>query len=222
VDYTEWNPETDPHLAANYTADELEGKQQCKRDLLREFGLPEEEDRRPVIGIVSRFVAQKGFDLIEEAAGALAAEELFLVALGTGEARYEELFRKLAAANPGKIAVRVAYDNRLAHKIEAGADMFLMPSRYEPCGLNQIYSLRYGTVPIVRATGGLEDTVDAATGFKFREYTPEALLEAMHAALAAYRDRERWERMMRAGMAKDYSWKRSAGEYAALYRRLLE
>ena len=222
VDYAEWNPETDPRIAANYSAENLAGKLRCKQDLLREFGLPAGKLDRPVLGIVSRFAAQKGFDLIEEIADSLIEEDLFLVALGTGEPGYENLFRTLAAANPGKISVRVAYDERLAHKIEAGADMFLMPSHYEPCGLNQIYSLRYGTVPVVRATGGLDDTVEAATGFKFSDYRAEALLEAIHAALAAFRDREEWERMMRAGMAKDYSWKTSAREYSALYRNLLQ
>ncbi len=144
-----------------------------------------------------------------------------IVALGTGEMRYEDLFRRLVASHPGKIAVRVAYDNALAHKIEAGADMFLMPSRYEPCGLNQIYSLRYGTVPVVRATGGLDDTIDEETGFKFKEYSGAALLATLRDALAAWRNRERWKELMRNGMRKDFSWNVSAGEYAALYHRLL-
>ncbi len=219
VDYTQWDPATDPHIAAHYSAENLEGKRACKADLLAEFGLPQNLER-PLIGIVSRFAGQKGFDLLEEVSSELLAEDVALVALGTGEPRYEQLFRDLAGANPEKAGVRVAYDNALAHKIEAGADMFLMPSRYEPCGLNQIFSLRYGTVPIVRATGGLDDTIEEDTGFKFREYSGGALFEAVSNALAAYGNRTRWTAMMLAGMRKDFSWNASAAEYSALYRRL--
>ncbi len=220
ADYSQWNPATDPHIAARYSAEELAGKRACKQDLLHQFGLPAEVLERPLIGIVSRFDAQKGFDLVEKIAPELASEELSLVVLGTGAPRYERLFQDLAAAYPGKIGVRVGYDNALAHKIEAGSDMFLMPSRYEPCGLNQIYSLRYGTVPVVRATGGLDDTIDESTGFKFKEYSGPALLAAIRAALAAFSNRSRWRCVMLNGMQKDYSWKRSAAEYSALYRRL--
>jgi starch synthase len=221
VDYSAWNPETDVHLAAHYSVDDLRGKKACKLDLLRQFGLPDVAADRPLIGIVSRFARQKGFDLIEQAAPGLLDEDATLVALGTGEPRYEEMFLNLAAAYPGKVAVRIAYDNPLAHKIEAGADIFVMPSHYEPCGLNQIYSLRYGTVPVVRATGGLDDTIDEDTGFKFSEYSSQALLAALRDALAAWRDRRRWETLMRNGMRKDFSWNASAAEYSALYRRLL-
>jgi starch synthase len=220
VDYTEWSPETDKYIATNYDPRNLAGKRICKADLLKEFGLPAELDR-PLIGIVSRFAGQKGFDLLESIADDLAHENLSLVVVGSGEQRYENVFTALAAANPTRVAVRVAYDNALAHKIEAGADMFLMPSRYEPCGLNQIYSLRYGTVPIVRATGGLDDTIDRGTGFKFRSYSGSALLEAIRTALAAYADKARWLKMMKAGMAKDFSWRASAQEYKGLYRRLI-
>ncbi len=222
ADYAEWNPETDPHIAANYTADDLSGKQASKLDLLAEFGLPRETSTRPLIGIVSRFASQKGFDLIAEAADELAREDLALVALGTGEPKYEQMFADLAQAHPASIAVRVAYDDRLAHKIEAGADMFLMPSRYEPCGLSQIHSLRYGTVPIVRATGGLADTVDESIGVRFVDYSGQALLAAVRAALAAFRNPDEWRARLRRGMAKDYSWDASAGQYAALYDRLAE
>jgi starch synthase len=220
ADYSHWDPATDPHLAAHYSAENLAGKRTCKLDLLTEFGLPAGALERPLIGIVSRFDSQKGFDLVEEIASELASEDLSLVALGTGELRYERFFEDLAAAHPGRIAVRVAYDDVLAHKIEAGSDMFLMPSRYEPCGLNQIYSLRYGSVPVVRATGGLDDTIDETTGFKFKEYSGQALLAAVRSALAAFDDRGRWRRLMLNGMAKDYSWKTSAAEYSALYRSL--
>ena len=189
VDYDEWNPATDRCIAARYSADSLEGKQECRRDLLRRFAL-DPESTAPVIGIVSRFAAQKGFDLIALAADRLAHENVTVVVLGSGDKDYEDLFRRLVRQYPGRFAVKVGYDNDMAHRIEAGADIFLMPSRYEPCGLNQIYSLKYGTVPIVRATGGLDDTIEPydvrtgkGTGFKFREYTPEALLTAMQAAL---------------------------------------
>jgi starch synthase len=170
--------------------------------------------------MVSRLASQKGFDLIEEAAALLAVENLSLVVLGTGDARYEELLADLARSYPKKFAVKLAYDEALAHRIEAGADIFLMPSHYEPCGLSQIYSLRYGTVPVVRATGGLDDTIDSTTGFKFKEYTAAAMLTALRSALGMYGDPDRWKTMMLGGMARDYSWRASAGEYSALYNRL--
>ena len=220
VDYGEWNPETDALIPANYSAADLSGKMACKRELLAEFGLPPSTIDEPLIGIVSRFTSQKGADLIAEVADRLALENLRLVALGTGDSEDEDLFRKLAADHPERFAVRIRFDNALAHRIEAGADLFLMPSRYEPCGLNQIYSLKYGTVPVVRATGGLDDTINEDTGFKFREYSGEAMLQAIQAACAAWQNREEWMRMMRRGMQQDYSWTVSAAEYAALYQRL--
>jgi len=221
VDYSQWSPENDPFIAAPYSAADLTGKRVCKQDLLREFGLPVEHVDRPLIGIVSRFTEQKGFDLIAEVSERIAAEDLYLVALGSGDAEYEDLFARLAAAHPETIAVRFGYDDALAHKIEAGSDMFLMPSKYEPCGLNQIYSLRYGTVPIVRATGGLDDTIDESTGFKFSDYTGLALLRALQDALEAYRQADEWTALMLRGMARDYSWKTSAADYSALYQRLV-
>jgi starch synthase len=224
VDYSEWDPAKDKLIAAKYSAKDLGGKQVCKQDLLELFGLPPEHLERPVIGIVSRFADQKGFDLIAERAHELMREELVLVALGTGERKYEDFFRALAAAYPGRVGVKIAYDNAIAHKIEAGADMFLMPSRYEPSGLNQMYSLKYGTVPIVRATGGLDDSIEpfdvehgTGTGFKFREYTGEALLFAVRQALHHYMDERIWKRIQLNGMAKDFSWKGPAAEYAKLY-----
>ncbi len=220
ADYSEWNPETDPYIAAPYSADDLTGKTACKLDLLREFGLREDALDTPLAGIVSRFDSQKGFDLLQEIAPELVREDFMLAALGSGDPGYEQFFRDLAEANPGKIAVRIAYDNALAHKVEAGSDIFLMPSRYEPCGLNQIYSLRYGTVPVVRATGGLDDTIEESTGFKFAEYTGPALLGAIRKALTTFRQRERWKTMMVTGMRKDFSWNASAAAYSALYRRL--
>lgn len=219
VDYAEWSPDTDPHLRHRYSAQDLSGKRLAKRALLEEVGLPLNETR-PLIGIVSRFAGQKGFDLLEEIAPELATMDFAMAVLGSGEAPIEEMFRTMAETYPDKFAVQVGYDEGLAHRIEAGADMFLMPSRYEPCGLSQMYSLRYGTVPIVRATGGLEDTVDELTGFKFTEYSPEALLQAMREALAAWSDRSGWLERMRRGMAKDFSWDAAAVQYQSLYGSL--
>jgi len=221
VDYGTWNPETDPQIAAHYSAANLAGKREAKRDLLAAFGLPELALEKPLAGIVSRFVGQKGLDLIAETADRLLDEDFYLVALGSGETLYEKFFLDLAAARPDRVGVHIGYNDPLAHKIEAGSDMFLMPSRYEPCGLNQFYSLRYGTIPVVRATGGLEDSVDEESGFKFAEYSGDALHDAVRQAIKAYADRPRWEKMMLAGMGRDFSWNTSAAEYSALYRRLL-
>jgi starch synthase len=227
VDYDEWSPQTDKFAAAKYSPQDLSGKAECKLDLLASFGIPASAAKLPVIGIVSRFAAQKGFDLISQVADRLAREEMVLIALGAGDKPYEEMFTRLSKQFPHGIAVKVAYDNAIAHKIEAGADMFLMPSRYEPCGLNQIYSLKYGTVPIVRATGGLDDTIEPwdartgkGTGFKFSEYSGEALLLTIKQALQAYRDQTSWQVLMRNGMSKDFSWNASAREYGKIYDRL--
>ena len=230
VDYAAWNPETDPFLAARYSRQNLSGKQACKKDLLEQFGLPAGNRSKPVVGIISRFVSQKGFDLIADVAGALLKKDLRLVALGTGEPACEEMFRRLARRFPRQVGVRVTYDNALAHKIEAGSDMFLMPSRYEPCGLNQIYSLKYGTVPVVRATGGLDDTIEPfdarsrrGTGFKFRSYSGAAMLDCLERALRVYSEAPgAWRRLIRNGMEQDYSWGASAGQYEELYQRLVK
>jgi starch synthase len=220
ADYGEWNPETDGSIAARYSSADLTGKRVCKQDLLATFGLPGEAMDAPLIGIVSRFTSQKGADIIAEAADGLVADGYYMTALGAGEPHYEHLFQAMAQRHPGRIAVRIGYDNALAHKVEAGADLFLMPSRYEPCGLNQIYSLKYGTVPVVRATGGLDDTIEPGTGFKFWNYSGNALVGALRAAREAFADVEGWRATMLAGMAKDFSWNVSAGEYARLYERL--
>jgi starch synthase len=221
VDYQEWNPELDENLPARYSPEDLTGKAICKRELLAEFGLPREAMSRPLFGIVSRFTRQKGTDLIAEIAADLVNRDTYLVALGTGEREYEEFFLRMQEEFPGRIAAKIGFDNGMAHRIEAGADLFLMPSQYEPCGLNQIYSLKYGTVPVVRATGGLDDTIEVGTGFKFAEYSAQAFLRAIDDAVAAYADRDGWQTMMRRGMGKDFSWRTSAAEYSALYRRLL-
>jgi starch synthase len=224
VDYAIWSPEVDTFIAQNYSVHNLDAKKVCKKDLLAAFHLPEENMDRPLIGVISRFVNQKGFDLIAEIAAELTNENIALAVLGNGEARYETLFRGLADKYPARVGVKIGYDNVLAHKIEAGADMFLMPSHYEPCGLNQVYSLRYGTAPIVRATGGLDDTIrpfDAqtlqGTGFKFETYAGEALLECIRTALKTFRDPKAWRALQANGMAMDFSWKASAGAYVTVY-----
>src|ERR1017187_7509414 len=220
ADYNEWDPRNDPLIPAPFSADDLSGKQACKRALLAEFGPPEAALDRPLIGIVSRFTRQKGTDILAEVAAEIAAEDIYIAALGSGDPEYEAFFQRMAADHPDRIAVRVGYDNGLAHRIEAGADLFLMPSRYEPCGLNQIYSLRYGTVPVVRATGGLDDTIDESTGFKFADYNGIALLGAIRQACAAWEDHGAWVARMVRGMQKDFSWGPSARAYSELYERL--
>jgi starch synthase len=224
VDYSIWSPEKDTYIASHYSARDLSGKKVCKKDLLTQVRLDATDLERPVIGIVSRFAAQKGFDLIEKISSEMLKENVAIVALGSGEPRYEALFTDLAKKYPRQVAVRVAFDNALAHKIEAGSDIFLMPSRYEPCGLNQIYSLRYGTVPVVRATGGLDDTIDqwnpvlgTGTGFKFADYDAVELLANVRSALEAYRDQKSWKKLQRNGMGRDFSWRTSAEAYANLY-----
>ena len=227
VDYSVWSPEVDTFITQNYSVHNLEAKKADKKDLLQQFKLPADKPEnleRPVVGIVSRFADQKGFDLIARIATELMKENLTLVALGTGQPEYEKLFKDMAEKYPGRVGVKIGYDNALAHKIEAGADIFLMPSRYEPCGLNQIYSLRYGTVPVVRATGGLDDTVQNfdpkthhGTGFKFEAYDGRALLDALRGALKLQRDPKSWQTIQKNGMAKDFSWKASAAAYVTLY-----
>jgi starch synthase len=225
VDYAAWSPERDPLIAARYSPKDLSGKLACKKDLIGAFGLPPETVEKPLIGIVSRFAGQKGFDLIEQSAADLLSEDVAMAVLGAGEPRFEKFFREFAKAHPARFGVKVAYDNVLAHKVEAGADIFLMPSRYEPCGLNQIYSLKYGTVPVVRATGGLDDTIEAydpvtghGTGFKFQAYDAPALLGAVREALSIFRNEPAaWRGIQLNGMAKDFSWQKSAVEYARVY-----
>jgi starch synthase len=224
VDYALWNPATDQNLVARYSPDDLAGKKLCRADLLSAFGLENVEESVPVIGVVSRFAVQKGFDLVEEIAGKLSEMDVAVVALGSGEPVHEKFFRDWAFWNKANVGVRIGYNEPLAHKIEAGADIFLMPSLYEPCGLNQIYSLKYGTVPVVRATGGLDDTVEewnselgTGTGFKFKGRSAGALLATIERALAAFADKEGWTKLMRNGMARSYSWEQPAREYAAIY-----
>ena len=228
VDYDVWNPETDPHLPAHYTAEDLSGKDECKRELLRRFGLPEELER-PVIASISRLVAQKGFDLIKHVAWEMLQEGAFLVSLGSGEREYEGFFQWLKDSFPNRVGIYRGFNEPLAHQIEAGADLFLMPSLYEPCGLNQMYSMRYGTVPVVRATGGLDDTVEqfdpekgTGTGFKFGPYNAHALLDKVREALHWYARKDAWRRVQLNGMRVDNSWGAAARKYVRLYHALFD
>jgi starch synthase len=227
VDYDEWDPAHDPYIAAHYTANDLSGKKECRRDLLHAFNMGAVADHTAVIGVVSRFATQKGFDFIDEIMDRLVEEDMVLLMLGNGEEYYERLLTEASRKHPQKVAVMVKYDNVIAHKIEAGADLFLMPSRYEPGGLNQIYSLRYGTIPVVRATGGLEDTIDeqpagGGNGFKFRGYDSAALLAALQRALATFQDKPVWTAMMRRAMAQEFSWRGPAQEYVRVYERSIK
>ena len=224
VDYAQWNPATDGNIAAHYSPDNLAGKAECRRDLLHAFGAGPVTESTAVLGMVTRMTTQKGLDLLDDIAEQLLREDVVLVALGAGEEYYENLFRSLAARHSGKFMVRIAYDETLAHKVKAGADLFLMPSRYEPCGLSQMHAMKYGTVPVVRATGGLEDTVEewnpaepTGTGFKFHGYRPEDFLAAIQRALAVFRDKPSWQVLMRNGMAQDHAWSRSAAAYVQVY-----
>ena len=221
VDYEEWNPGNDGYIAAPFSTDDLSGKRVCKHDLLRSFGLPQNPDR-PLIGCISRLSDQKGFDLILDIADQMLAEGAAFILLGSGEKAYERAFHSLRRAWPLQVGVHVGFSNELAHKIEAGSDMFLMPSRFEPCGLNQMYSLRYGTVPIVHGVGGLEDTIQsfdratgAGNGFKFYEHHSAGLLEKICEALALYAETDLWRSLMLNGMRADHSWGASARRYVA-------
>jgi len=231
IDDNVWNPASDPHLPQTYDASSVRaGKAACKLALQKKHGLVE-DPRLPLFGIVSRLASQKGLDLVLSLMPRLLAQKVQLIVLGTGDAVYHHAFRALAKANPKSIGVTLGYEEVLAHQIEAGADFFLMPSQYEPCGLNQLYSLRYGTVPIVRATGGLADTViDAtpanlasgrATGFAFIPFTADALLEAVMRAVKLFREKPDAFRAVQAtGMQQDWSWGRSAEEYRKVYQNL--
>jgi starch synthase len=232
VDYDEWNPATDPRIAGHYTADTVgQGKPVCKAALQERFRLPV-HPRTPLLGVVARLAEQKGIDLIAGAAERLLHQDVQLVVLGDGDAVYQHMLNRLRERHPDRMGLYLGFDETLAHQIEAGADLFLMPSIYEPSGLNQLYSMRYGTVPVVRATGGLADSVvnctpetlarDTATGFSFGPPTVDAFLEALQRALDVYRNQpEVWLKVVRCGMRQDWSWNRSAAEYERLYERIL-
>jgi len=228
VDYQEWSPERDRLLPATYTSKNLAGKARNKEALMEAFGLDRDLAAAPLLGMISRLADQKGFDLVAEALPQLMARKVMVVILGTGEEKYHRWLAGEAPKYPGKLGVKIDFNNELAHLIEAGADMFLMPSRFEPCGLNQMYSLKYGTVPIVRETGGLADTVSQVdpatgrgTGFLFTDDNSQAFLKAIHTALAAFENKKLWQKIMRNGMSQDFSWKKSAQAYLDLYNRLV-
>lgn len=228
VDYNVWNPETDKLIPFNYSKENLSGKLKNKKYLLEHLKLKFDEGV-PVIGIVSRMVEQKGFDILEPVINELMQLDAQWVILGSGNHKYEEMFTRISVTHPEKVVLYLGYNDELAHLIEAGADMFLMPSIYEPCGLNQIYSLKYGTVPVVRKTGGLADTVldwkeslergeETGTGYSFTEFSGEALLNSLNRAINDFHKKEVWKKIQLNGMSKDYSWKRSAEKYVELYR----
>jgi starch synthase len=229
VDYEEWNPAADTYIAAHYSSTDLKGKQTCKEDLLKEYNLPASLRKQPLLGVISRLADQKGFDLLAEIIDELMAIDLGFVLLGTGEQKYHDLFTAIGKKYPQRAGIKIAYNNAIAHKIEAGCDLFLMPSRYEPCGLNQIYSLKYGTVPVVRATGGLDDTIvdynesdGRGNGFKFAEYSAREFLKVMKRALTVYANRAAWTRLVKNCMGYDFSWEQSAQQYMELYGKALE
>lgn len=228
VDYDEWNPETDKFLPYKYSMNDLSGKLKNKKFLMEHFNLPFNEDR-PLVGMISRLVQQKGFDIFAAALNDLMNLNAQWIILGSGEYRYEEMFRNLSYRLRGKLVAYIGYNNELAHLIEAGADIFLMPSRYEPCGLNQIYSLKYGTVPVVRKTGGLADTVkdwdeenyygfDHGNGFSFYDYSGYALYKSVERAVNTFSHKDIWRKIQLNGMKLDFSWTRSAEKYLELYR----
>jgi starch synthase len=227
VDYDEWSPEGDPLIPVRYSASDLAGKAECRKRLLAEFGL-DDDPSVPVVGVVTRLTPQKGFEIATDVlTERLARGAIRLVALGSGAESLVRFFSGLARRFPERAAFHEGYSNELAHRIEAGADVFLMPSLFEPCGLNQMYSLRYGTPPIVRRTGGLADTVEPwnpatgqGTGFVFGEFAPAALAGALDFAVASFRDRAAWRRLQANGMSRDFSWDRQVEEYVALYSRL--
>lgn len=227
VDYSIWNPETDKYIPANYTIDTIHKKNDNKEALCKFFNLPFRQDI-PIIGIISRLAIQKGFDILSESIDELIKLDAQWVILGSGEYKYEDMFRSFAYYHPHKVGVYFGYNNELSHLIEAGADIFLMPSHYEPCGLNQIYSLKYGTVPIVRKTGGLADTVhdwheysylglDSGTGFSFNDYTGFALYSSIARAITEYKDKTNWQKIQANGMSQNYSWRNAAKKYIKLY-----
>jgi starch synthase len=227
IDTVVWNPASDPWLPASYTAKDLSGKAVAKKALLERCGMTiADSPARPVVGMVSRMVDQKGFDIIKAAATDLMCLDAAFVILGTGEPQYEQMWRSLQTQHPDRVSVTVGFSEEMAHLIEAGADIFLMPSQFEPCGLNQMYSLRYGTVPVVRATGGLDDTVQQVdvttgkgTGFKFAAYSSQAMLTALGAAIDAFKRQDVWRKIQVAGMKQDHSWAASAREYVKAYQR---
>jgi len=228
ADYKEWDPATDTLIAANYTRDDMAGKKLCRADLLKAYGLDVPDDV-PILGMVPRLTDQKGLDILSEVLEEIIRLGTCFVLVGAGEKKYHRLLGEFARKHPDRVGVQLTFDNVLAHKVEAGADMYLMPSRFEPCGLNQMYSLKYGTVPIVRATGGLDDTITnfdpiagTGNGFKFAAYAGGALLASVREAVRVFRNRRLWSRLVANAMACDFSWDVSARKYVSLYRTAIE
>ncbi|MBI5893992.1 MAG: glycogen synthase GlgA [Deltaproteobacteria bacterium] len=226
VDYDEWNPSKDRFIAANYDNDNLTNKKVCRTDLLKVYDL-EISEQIPLIGIISRFVEQKGFDILSEAMEEIMSMNVCMVVVGSGEKKYSDIFLTLARKYPEKLGVKIAFDNAIAHKITAGSDMILMPSLFEPCGMTQMYSLKYGTIPIVRATGGLDDTIEdfdvktgSGTGFKFIDYNSGSLLKKVEEAVQTFDNKQLWNSLMQNAMKQDFSWERSAKRYVELYEKL--
>jgi starch synthase len=227
VDYSNWDPSLDRFIMKKFGPCHPEGKDECKRDLLKSFSLQATEENTPVVGMVSRLAGQKGFDILSEALERLFKLGICLVILGTGEEAFQKILSSARQRYPQSFGLRIAFDEALSHKIYAGSDIFLIPSRYEPCGLTQMYSLRYGTIPVVRATGGLDDTIEeydsqtkTGNGFKFQEYSAAALLASLRKAVSVYRQKERWQLLLEKAMSSDFSWGRSAAEYLRLYEKI--
>jgi starch synthase len=227
VDYGEWNPEADHYLPAHYSINDLSGKLECKRRLLERYGLPVDLER-PVVGVVTRLTVQKGVDLMAGALGGILDANAYFILLGSGDSHYEGFFQQARDARPQQVGVYFGFNTELSHLVEAGVDMFLMPSAYEPCGLNQMYSLKYGTVPLVRGVGGLDDTIHnferttgRGNGFKFYAYSVERLLEKFYEALFDYYDRDVWRHIQRNCMHADHSWERAAHNYLDAYERIV-
>ncbi|GAG07375.1 unnamed protein product, partial [marine sediment metagenome] len=228
IDYSVWNPVIDAYIPANYSHNNLSVKLENKKLLVKRFNLPYKENI-PVIGMISRLVDQKGFDLLEEIIEHLLKMDLQLIILGSGASKYHKIFTKISKKYPDNIGIRLKFDEKLAHLIEAGSDMFLMPSKYEPCGLNQMFSLKYGTVPVVRKTGGLADTITEfdpesgeGNGFVFEKYASEQLLDAIKRAVKLYGNPRIWKKIMKNGMKQDFSWKASAKQYYKVYEKILK
>jgi starch synthase len=228
IDTDVWNPETDPEIPETYNQNNLGGKRECKRALLEAFSLPVDLDK-PVLASISRLTSQKGIELMVQVAGEILATGAYVISLGSGEKRYEDFWQRLRDYAPQQVGIYRGYSEALSHKIEAGADVFLMPSKFEPCGLNQMYSLRYGTIPIVHAVGGLDDTVETfdvvsntGNGFKFHSYRADRFLERIYEALFAYAEPETWRKIQLNGMAADNSWENAARKYIDLYKWTLQ
>ena len=230
VDYNQWNPAVDKFIPVKYTESKIVGKGKSKQALQKKCGLPVVE--APIIGMIGRLASQKGFDLVSGVFDEIIKTGCQFVLLGTGEEKYHQLFREISRKYPAQVSANITFDNSLAHLITAGADMFLMPSRYEPCGLNQLYALKYGTIPIVHETGGLADSINnytpkdlkagTATGFSFKNYYSVEMLGAIKSALILYQDKKSWRQLMMNAMAQDFSWGHSSREYIGLYKKLIQ